>query len=379
MSRDRTKNTTAPGRPVHVALVGQLPPPVHGQSLSIQQLVDAPWEDIVVHPVRLDMSDTLNQVGKASASKLLRLWRCARSARQVLTQHAPCLLYYPPAPARLVPFLRDALFLRAVRPAASGTVLHFHAGGVGAYAVASPLRRWLAKPYQHADVAIQLGASCPADGLALRALRVCTIPVGIADPGVRALGPVSASGAPFRVLVVGHMTPEKGIGLLPEIAARLEGRAEFRVIGEWGSEASRRDMEPRLQGPNIRLLGGCYGAAKWKHFETADAFLFPSFNETQGLVAVEAMACGLPVVASRIDGLRDVVDDGRTGSLVQVGNAATFAAAIEALMQSPQQWQTMSKAARERFASTFSLDAYLRSMRAVFHSCAGEDRGTGTC
>lgn len=356
-------------RPVHVALVGQLPPPVHGQSLAIQRLAEASWSDISVHPVRLDMSDSLEQVGRASLYKLVKLWRCAVATRKVLKAHAPCLLYYPPASGSVVPFLRDILFLRAVRPFAAGIVFHFHSGGGGTYACSSPLRRWLAKPLFGADIAIQLGESCPSDGVELDAAEVRMIPVGIPDPNVFSTRSLLGKKGPFRVLYVGHLSSEKGVDLLPEIAACVKVPIEFDVIGEWASETCRRILEPKLLQAGIRLHGGCFGRDKWSLFETADVLVFPSLKETQGLVAVEAMACGVPVVASNIAGIRDVITDGIDGFLVAPKDASAFASAITRICSDSALWQRMREAGRRRFDATFTLEAYRASMGSVFVDC----------
>ena len=359
---------------VHVALVGQLPPPVHGQSLAIQALVDASWDDIVIHPVRLDMSDSLDQVGSPSILKLLRLWRCARSSRRILKEYSPCVLYYPPGPGRFVPFLRDVLFLLATRASAAATVLHFHAGGVGAYVRRNGVRTFFSRVYRDADVAVQPGKSCPPDGAILGAKTIKIIPGGVPDPGVFATAPLPHATDPIRVLYVGHLTREKGFDLVPAIARRLAGVAELHIVGEWASAAYRREMEPQLALPNVAFHGGCYGAEKWRLFELCSVLLFPSFRETQGLVAVEAMACGMPVIASDIDGIRDVVVDGDSGVLVSPGNVDGFANAIGMFLEDRDYWNAMSVSARERYVSCFMLDTYLAEMRQVFKLCAMSER-----
>ena len=135
-------------------------------------------------------------------------------------------------------------------------------------------------------------------------------------------------------------------------------------------------MENKLKRPNITLHGGCYGEAKWAQFEKAHVLLFPSLKETQGLVAVEAIACGLPVVASDIDGIRSVFSDGVEGFLVTPGHAQAFADAVASLCRDPARWREMSEAGRRRFCSTFTLTHYLDGMRRVFLDCAGGGHDT---
>lgn len=368
----------------HLALVGQFPPPVHGQSLAIQQLAEAGWTDVAVHPVRLDMSDSLDQVGRASVLKLLRLWRCIRRTRRVLRRHAPCVLYYPPGDGRLVPFLRDVLFLLTVRRQAAATVLHYHAAGMGAYVMASPLRRWTAGFFRAAEIAVQPGPSCLPDAELLEAREIRYIPTGIPDPGNRVGGRSSTPAERFRVLVVGHLCPGKGTGLLPRIAERLSDTADIEIMGDWRSAAYQTQMEPGLRYGHVRFLGVCEGEEKWDAFARADVLLFPSLQETQGLVAVEAMACGLPLVASDIDGIRDVVRDGVEGCLVPPGDADRFADAIGDICSDSATWRAMSEAGRQRYLAEYTLPVYRERMRQVFLDClpaaadnAGQQIGKG--
>lgn len=358
--------STKPMPLLHVALVGQFPPPLHGQALAIQQLTEAGWSDVAVHPVRLDMSDSLDQVGRASVFKLLRLWRCIRRTRCVLRRYAPCVLYYPPGDGRFVPFLRDMLFLLAVRRKAAATVFHYHAAGMGAYILSSPLRRWAAHLFQAAEIAVQPGPSCPPDAELLGARLVRYIPAGIPDPGNRSGLRARSHARRFRVLVVGHLCPEKGTGLLPRIAYRLKDIADIEIMGAWRSARYQMQLESGLHYDHVHFLGVCEGEEKWEAYARADVLLFPSLRETQGLVAVEAMACGLPVVASDIDGIRDVVRDGVEGCLVPLGDADGFADAIGAICSDIVTWRAMSEAGRQRYLAEYTLPVYLERMRQVF-------------
>lgn len=233
----------------------------------------------------------------------------------------------------------------------------------------SPWRRFLGAGYRGAEIAVHPAESCCRDGLSLGAREVRIIPVGLPDPGVIAAGPTGGSGERFRVLYIGHLCPEKGLGLIPEIAARLNKKAKIDVIGEWKSPAYRREMESSLTQAGVRLHGGCRGADKWAYFQNADVLLFPSFQETQGLVAVEAMACGLPIVASDIEGIRDVVSDGGEGLLVESGNAGGFADAISSVCGDVAVWRRLSQAGRRRYEGSFTLDHYLDGMGQAFRDC----------
>ena len=87
----------------------------------------------------------------------------------------------------------------------------------------------------------------------------------------------------------------------------------------------------------------------------ADLVLVPSYSESYGLVALEAQACGTPVVAARVGGLTHAVGDGTTGVLVDQHDPAAYAAAVASLLDSPRRLAAMGAAAA-RFAGAHGWD-----------------------
>jgi glycosyltransferase involved in cell wall biosynthesis len=83
-------------------------------------------------------------------------------------------------------------------------------------------------------------------------------------------------------------------------------------------------------------------------------FALPSSSEAQGIVALEAMACGLPVVATAVGGLVGTIEDGQTGCLVPSGDVGALASALQILLQDPQWRQALGAAARHAVERDFS-------------------------
>lgn len=101
------------------------------------------------------------------------------------------------------------------------------------------------------------------------------------------------------------------------------------------------------------------------YYRAADVVLVPSRSESFGLVALEAAACGTPVVAAPVGGLRSVVDDGRTGFLVDGATPGAFAVQVAALIDNPLLAAEMAMNAAER-ARLFSWAAMAQSLRATY-------------
>jgi len=98
----------------------------------------------------------------------------------------------------------------------------------------------------------------------------------------------------------------------------------------------------------------------------SDIALFPSESESFGLAALEAMSCGVPVVATRVGGLPEVVEDGVCGRLRDVGDTAGMALDIDSLIANTSEREAMGRAARERAVAAFSLAASLEQHEALY-------------
>jgi len=165
---------------------------------------------------------------------------------------------------------------------------------------------------------------------------------------------------PVRLLYVGKWAPLKGVDLLAPIMRVLGDGFELRYTG---GDAARRDHADMPD--NTHDLGRLHGdEAVVAAMLDVDVLLFPSRSEGFGLVAAEAMACGLPVVAARGSSLQEVVDDGVTGILCPQDDIPAFAAALRTLAGDARKWMRMSQAARQRAVSTLDqnlmVDAYVR-------------------
>ncbi len=144
------------------------------------------------------------------------------------------------------------------------------------------------------------------------------------------------------VLTVSRIAPQKDLWTLVEAARRSRCGATWVVVGG-GDERLRADLEEAAHGIPLHLLGPRDDVGAW--LGAADVFVLTSRWEARALVVQEAMAAGLPVVATRTGGLPGLV--GEAGHLVEVGDAPAVADAVDSLLTDSQQWQRRSCAGRE--------------------------------
>jgi D-inositol-3-phosphate glycosyltransferase len=172
------------------------------------------------------------------------------------------------------------------------------------------------------------------------------------------------------VLFAGRLEPLKGpdtlldaFALLSEYAG-LDRRTQLMFVGEPSSEGAkvglRREMLDRVEALGLTGRVSFLGAQPQERLALlyclADVVVMPSHTESFGLVALEAEACGTPVVGSAVGGLRDIIADGRTGYLVEGHHPKAYADAIaRILLHSPEDRQAMREAAWRR-AQRFSWE-----------------------
>jgi glycosyltransferase involved in cell wall biosynthesis len=107
----------------------------------------------------------------------------------------------------------------------------------------------------------------------------------------------------------------------------------------------------------------------------SDIFAMPSLNEGLGVAALEAMACGVPAIASAVGGLREVVEHDRTGILVAPARADEIGAAIVRLANSAELRTTMGAAARQRVEQNYSMSTMADRTLALYRAALEKTRG----
>ncbi|MGM8228751.1 glycosyltransferase family 4 protein [Cellvibrio sp. ARAG 10.3] len=166
--------------------------------------------------------------------------------------------------------------------------------------------------------------------------------------------PGRASGSGRRLLFVGKPSIAKGADLLPKIMNLLGGAYEL----VYTALPEELPGYPRLPS-NMVGIGRIIGDNNLASFyNSGDILLLPSRSEGFGLVALEAQSCGIPVVASNVSSLPEIVLDGVTGFLCPCNHATAFADAVEKISNNSSLREKMSQAAREH-ALKFSEDRQL--------------------
>jgi D-inositol-3-phosphate glycosyltransferase len=184
------------------------------------------------------------------------------------------------------------------------------------------------------------------------------------------------------ILFVGRLEPLKGLDILMNamsILTRQGSRAMLLVAGgnldgPVGTEMRACLGELSLQ-EHVRFLGAVDQRELPYYYSAADVAAVPSFYESFGMVAIEAMACGTPVVASRAGGLQFTVHDGETGYLAPPGDPVALAAALDRVLSNPALRARLGSAAVTA-ARAYSWDNVSRSILNIYLASNGHRKET---
>jgi glycosyltransferase involved in cell wall biosynthesis len=155
--------------------------------------------------------------------------------------------------------------------------------------------------------------------------------------------------------------------------------AHFVVVGDGPAQSEiKQTFADRHLADRLHLIGEANGNRLRDAYGALDLFVFSSKSETQGMVLVEAMAAGKPVIALDASGSREVIEDGENGRLLSEDAAAEdFAAAIRTYRDSPARMQKW-KAGALRTAQHFSRKASAEKMEALYQKLFGSKDGNQT-
>lgn len=173
-----------------------------------------------------------------------------------------------------------------------------------------------------------------------------------------------SDGSPQDTLLiyVGRVSAEKQIDQIRAVLEQVPG-TRLAIVGDG---PARADLETHFAGLPVKFTGFMSGKALSEAYASADIFVFPSALETFGLVVTEAMAAGLPVVSSRVGGVRDVIREGETGYSFEVNDITAMVEGVRQIASSRERITAMGRAARA-FAETQSWEAIMDEVVDLYH------------
>jgi len=279
-----------------------------------------------------------------------------------------------------IAWLKDTFFVLVGKACRCRVVLHMHGGNFAEIYNRSNylIQRYTCSISSLADAVIEVSAERRRHLAQIVPIeRVITfrncINVDAISPG---FSDRSSNGA--RALFLGVVGPSKGTLDLLEAMARLKSRGcslRLWIAGHEEREGDLARAHTRLQELDLEdvchLVGMVRGASKSQLLREASLFVLPSYQEALPMAVLEAMAAGLPIVATAVGGIPEVVKDGYNGFLVTPGDVEALVEKLAILASDPHLCEVMGQRSREIAEQELDVKPYVKRLVALYESLAG--------
>jgi glycosyltransferase involved in cell wall biosynthesis len=330
--------------------------------------------------LHVDTSDhrTISNVGRFDFTNIALGLKATADVVRALAKRDVEIVYLPIAKNRLG-FLRDAPLLLAARATRRTTVVHFHARGFDEFRLSQP--RWARRLIElclksERTYAIVLGERLrnEFDGL-IPSQRVHVLANGVKDYRTDVRKPTSE---PPTVLHLSTLWSAKGVFDVLESAVKLRSRfpgIRYVLAGGWYSPAEARRAERYIADHElcdcVCMLGPVAGDEKNQLFANATLMVFPSHSEGHPLVLLEALSASLPVIATRVGAIPEIIDDGKEGFLVEPGDVDALIERIARVIGDPALQAEMGRLARDRYERDFTAKRFADELGLIWCSVTG--------
>ncbi|MEM8868323.1 MAG: glycosyltransferase [Verrucomicrobiota bacterium] len=359
-----------------VIIVGQLPPPIHGQSVAIERIAKIQSDEYEILSLPLNCSTDIESVGSFQLKKIFITLVVSFKLMRMCFGSKNVLVYYPPASPAVIPVLRDLMFFVIARLGARRWIFHFHAGGLPEFLNSrwwGFLAKWI---YPSPKLNISMSKDSELTPGKFFGGEDVYIPYGLEVPlQFEARGHLR----PLRLLYLGNLFISKGVEMCLRALKSLRDQGHDLHLDLVGGDVERdrdriKEIVNELElAEHATFHGVQSGDPKWECFKLADCFVFPSHYPAEKFpnVLIEALGAGLPVVTTHWRGIPELVGTDCTGStLVDIHDQAGFEKGIlDVIRASDETYASYRKASRARFVQKYTLDKFNDSVLAAFSKC----------
>lgn len=351
-----------------VLFVGTLPPPVHGSAVVSQQIKDSKLINDAFRCdwVNLSTSRKMDEIGKKNPAKIWRLFSALCREFWLLLTHRYDLCYLA-ITCHGSGFLKDSPFVLMAKLFRKKIVIHQHNKGMANDVDRWPYRWLLPLCYRNAKVILLSWYLYPDIEKVVPKENVVICPNGIKVQefkSSRVQEKAETNRVP-RLLFLSNLIESKGVFVLLDALKILKDKGYSFICDFVGGEtkeidAKRFNEEVEKRGLNEIAIyqGRKYGEDKEEAFEKSDVFVLPTYNETFGLVNLEAMSHKKPVVATNEGGIPDVVKDGENGLIAERKDSESLAQCIGRLLESEELRQRMGEDGYKKLKAQFTEEKF---------------------
>jgi glycosyltransferase involved in cell wall biosynthesis len=357
-----------------------MPPPVHGAAMMGKYIHDSKLinESFDCHYINLTTAKNLEDIGHFRLGKIVEFVKLLHRIRKTIKQLKPDLVYVTPN-AKGGAFYKDFIVVEMIKSMGCKVIVHYHNKGV-----ATRQDRWLddklyRKFFHGIKVILLAEALYPDVQKYVRREDVYICPNGIPDTTGGKEPTAERHNKIPHLLFLSNLLESKGVIVLLDALKILKERGYSFVCDFVGGEtaeidAARFNEEVEKRGLNQLVIynGKKFGDDKEAYYEKADVFVFPTYypNECFPLVLLEAMQQGLPCISTKEGGITSIIDDGKTGLLVNRQDADDLADKIAWMIEHPKERIDMGVEGYRKTESMFIISQFEENLATIL-----EDNG----
>lgn len=367
-----------------ILFIMHMPPPVHGAAMVGQyihdsELINGEFES---HYINLTTAKNLQDIGKVGMRKLFDFFKLLKKIRKAVKNIKPQLVYVTPNACGGA-FYKDFVVVEMLKHLGCKVIVHYHNKGVSTRQnrhLDNALYRRFFK-----NIKVILLSECLYEDVKkyVKKEDVFVCGNGIPDITNHSTCPDTVAsdhidGKVPHVLFLSNLLISKGVVVLLDALKVLKEKGCCFVCDFVGGETVEMDAamfhnEVAKRGLEEMVVyhGRKYGSDKEAFLNTADIFVFPTFyhNECFPLVLLEAMQHRLPCVSTTEGGIPGIIDEGKTGFLIEKHDFHTLADKLEYFIEHPQESKRMGENGYRKFHDKFTLRKFEESMVDILNDC----------
>ena len=343
--------------------------PIHGVGVMNNYLLKSKFsEEFNIRVLPYIFSESQAELGKINIKKIKNLLTLYLKLLKRIFKDKIDIAYRPIAPVGLA-FVRDSVYLLTLKAFGIPYVLHIHGRGINnKYKESNLLIKKLYKAiFGNAAGVIILGERLKEDiDFLVDEEKIYVVPNGIPNIDFE-----KSLRIQNKVLFLANLKKDKGPITFVEAAKKVlkkHPEIQFVIVGNWRDERVKLKIkEESKQYKQIIYLGPKYGKEKNEIIFQSFCLSYPTENDAFPLVILEAMRAGLPVIATNIGAIPEIVDDGVTGFIIPPRDPETLAEKIIYLIKHPDIARKMGEAGRKKFEREYTLSVFEENMINVFN------------
>lgn len=351
----------------------KLPPPCTGVTrinsiIAKNNLIKKKFTLKIIH---VSYVSVISKLGKFTISKI---WKVLHLFCQLLHQlifFNPKIVYFQISPLGFA-FIRDFVFIFLIKLFKKKILFHLHGKGIDIQSD-NLIYKILYKFAFKNEYIICLSNILTFDIKKVYTGAAFIVSNAIEDTTYR----FKKKNNIFKICFISNLIKSKGIYVFFEILKHLKMRNQNFKAYIIGAEVDMKYhiLQAKINEAGlsklVNLCGAKYGNDKMEILSSSDLFVFPTLNDVWGLVVLEAMQIGIPVIASNEGAIPDMIKNGLNGYLIEKGNALEFANKIQYLIENPEIRIKMGKESRRLYEENFTEEKMIEKLINVFNTVLG--------